>query len=90
MKRRRGFMKSNIIAKRKRRFFAALTALIMSAANLSVPVGAYVLDCISYDPDQRKLRVEIVAEEGDLPLETKPLIYTINVKPNKEKPPSCT
>ena len=83
-------MKSNIIAKRRRRFFAAVTALIMSAANLSVPVGAYMLDCISYDPDQRKLRAEIVAEEGDLPLENKSLIYTINVKPNMEKPPSCT
>ena len=83
-------MKSKTIAKRKRGFFAMLTAIIMAVANLSAAAGAYELRFISYNPAKNEVTARVIAEDDDLPLEQQNLLRTFQVTMNNEEPASCT
>lgn len=83
-------MEDKIIKKRKRGFFAALTALVMAATSLSASAGAYYLKVISYNANAGKATIQIMAEDSDYTIANGPIIRTINVTHNKECPPSCT
>lgn len=83
-------MEDKIIKKRKRGFFATLTALVMAATSLSASAGAYYLKFISYDASDGKATIQIMAEDSDYTIANGPITLTINVTPNNEHPLSCT
>ncbi len=83
-------MKSKIIARRKRVFFAFMMAIIMAVANLSAAAGAYELRFISYNQAKGEVTARVIAEEDDLPLEQQNLLRTFKVTMDNEEPASCT
>ena len=76
-------MEDKIIKKRKRGFFAALTALVMAATSLSASAAAYTINHTGYD-DSGNPTFSLTADEGDSNIESQESVVI-----NSKMLPTC-